>query len=75
MNVIDVPDTTGDAPCVLVSGHDGSGVTLVVHDADEQCATVHVNAKQARELAVRLMQAADIGDPEYADRYRGRDWF
>lgn len=64
-----------DQARILVSGHDGSVVTVGVMDSDEDYAEVNISAKQARELAVRLMQAADLADPEQAERYRGRDWF
>lgn len=59
---------------VIITGADSDVVSILVDDASKSVG-IDITPEQARELSVRLMQAADLADPSMVKNYRGRDWF
>lgn len=57
-----------------IAAFDGKHVTVTVVEFDGQLAATKLDAAEARMAAVRLMQAADLADPERSERYGDR-WY
>lgn len=61
---------TRENETVKISATDNVGVAISVSDSEAD-AMVEVTPDEARQLSVRLLQAADLADPLKSARYHG----
>lgn len=71
MNVKNCPVDPEAEQGLQISAYDGTVVEVKVTESDDHIAWLALKPEEARQAAVRLLQAADLADPARGGRYGG----